>query len=90
MTTEQLHKVGRIDQIIRDFFSDNPSINEIMAKELMPLFIKKGIFTKNYRDGLPIRSILRELDSESKLSLLKNCKVVRKTVNRNWYFNRSL
>jgi len=83
---KQIHKIGRIDQIIRDFFEANPSIIEIPAKELMPLFIQKGIFYKNQRDGLPIRNLLRDLDKEDKLSLLKYTKVIRHSVNRNWYF----
>ncbi len=77
-----------MDQIVRDFFKDNPSVIEVKAKELMPLFIEKGIFNKDHRDGLPIRNILRDLDSESKLNLLKHCKVIRKDINRNWYFLR--
>jgi hypothetical protein len=83
---KQIHKIGRIDQVIRDFFEANPSIIEIPAKELMPVFIQKGIFYKNHRDGLPIRNLLRDLDKENKLSLLKHTKVIRHSVNRKWYF----
>jgi exo-beta-1,3-glucanase (GH17 family) len=88
MTDKKLQMIGRIDQIIRDYFDKNKSISEVMAKDLMPLFIEKGIFTKDHRAGLPIRTILRELDAENKLDLLKHVKVVRNTVNRNWYFTR--
>lgn len=88
MTEEFIHKVGRIDQIVRDFFKENTSINEIQAKELMPLFIEKGIFNKNYRDGLPIRNLLRTLDSENRLDLFSHCFVERKPINRYWYFRR--
>jgi hypothetical protein len=83
---KQIHKIGRIDQVIRDFFEANPSIIEIPAKELMPVFIQKGIFYKNHRDGLPIRNLLRDLDKENKLSLLKHTKVIRHSANRKWYF----
>ena len=89
MNENKLHKIGRIDQIVRDFFSDNPNEVEIPAKNLMSLFVKKGIFNKDYvRPGLPIRNLLRELDEEGKLSLLKHCKVVRNKTNRSWYFKR--
>ena len=89
MTENKLHKIGRIDQIVRDYFSDNPMEDEVPAKDLMNLFVEKGIFKKDYsRPGLPIRNLLRELDSENKLSLLKNCKVVRNQINRNWYFKK--
>ena len=86
ISEKQIHKIGRIDQVIRDFFEANPSIIEIPAKELMPVFIQKGIFYKNNRDGLPIRNLLRDLDKENKLSLLKHTKVIRHSVNRKWYF----
>jgi hypothetical protein len=85
-----IHKAGRIDQIVRDYFTSNPSTKEVPAKDLMLLFVEKGIFNKDYsRPGLPIRNLLRELDKEGKLTLLKNCKVIRNEVNRNWYFSRN-
>jgi hypothetical protein len=84
-----IHKAERIDQAVRDYFKSNPSIMEVSAKDLMPLFVDKDIFNKDYsRPGLPIRNLLRQLDKENKLSLLKHCKVVRHEVNRNWYFSR--
>ena len=84
----KIHRAGRIDQCVQDYFSANPSVREVLAKELMPRFIEKGIFRNDYKDGLPIRNFLRELDAAGKLSLLLNCKVIRKAVNRNWYFER--
>jgi len=85
---KKLHKIGRIDQIVRDYFADNPGVTEIPAKDLMKTFLDKGIFFKNQRDGLPIRKLLRDLDKEKKLHLLKHIKVVRHPVNRNWYFTK--
>lgn len=90
LTENTIHKAGRIDQTVRDYFDSNPSIKEVAAKDLMELFVEKGIFNKDYsRPGLPIRNLLRQLDAENKLSLLKHCKVVRHAVNRNWYFNKA-
>ncbi|WP_419702072.1 hypothetical protein [Mucilaginibacter sp. NFX135] len=89
MTENMIHKVGRIDQIVRDYFVDNKSINEVLAKDLMPQFIEKGIFNKDYKAaGLPIRSILRNLNAINKLQLLVHVKAVRKKVNTSWYFER--
>ena len=90
MTTNKIHKIGRIDQVVRDYFESNKSIVEIPAKNLMPLFIEKGIFNKDHRNGLPIRNILRELEAENKLDLITNAKVIRNTINRNWYFKSIL
>jgi hypothetical protein len=90
MITEKIiHKVGRIDQVLRDYFDSNPSVKQVAAKDMMELFIDKGIFNKDYsRPGLPIRNLLRQLDTENKLSLIKHCKVIRHKTNRNWYFNQ--
>jgi hypothetical protein len=85
---KKLHKIGRIDQIVRDYFETNESESEVMAKDLMPLFIKKGIFLKDQKKGLPIRELLRDLDKENKLYLLKHVKVVRNDVNSNWFFKK--
>ncbi|MHA4811897.1 hypothetical protein ACX0G9_27625 [Flavitalea flava] len=65
----------------------NPGEKEVPAKNFMLLFIEKGIFLKNHREGLPIRNLLRDLDKENKLYLLTHVKVVRNEVNRNWYFS---
>jgi hypothetical protein len=89
LSEKKLHKIGRIDQIVRDYFADRPTEKEVSAKNLMPLFIEKGIFEKDNRAGLPIRSLLRQLDAAGKLNLLKHAFVVRKEINRNWYFVRS-
>ena len=88
LSENKIHKAGRVDQIVRDYFTEHPQVDEISAKELMSLFIEKGIFKSNHRDGLPIRNFLRELDAENKTNLLKHLKVERKVANRNWYFIR--
>jgi hypothetical protein len=86
LSEKKIHKIGRIDQIVCDYFQTHPDQKEVPAKRLMPLFIEKGIFFKNHRDGLPIRSLLRHLDKENMLPLLKHVQVVRHAANRNWYF----
>ena len=86
LSENKIHRIGRIDQIVRDYFLANPSLKEIPAKDLMPLFIEKDVFKNNHRNDLPIREVLRELDSNNKLHLLKHVKVARKLKNRGWFF----
>jgi len=86
LSPKKLHRAGRIDQVVRDYFCLHPSVAEIPAKDLMPLFIEKGIFLKDHRNGFPIRQLLRELEATQQLSLLEQVKVIRHAVNRNWYF----
>jgi hypothetical protein len=89
LTESRIRKIDQIDQIVKDYFESNPAIEEVAAKDLMSLFVSKGVFARDYsRPGLPIRNILRELDELNKLHLLRHCKVVRNKINRNWYFNR--
>ncbi len=88
LSEKKIHKAGRIDQVFRDYFEQKNSQCEVLALELMPVFIEKGIFLKDDKNGKPIRDFLRELDKAGKLSLLKHVKVNRKQSNRNWYFTR--
>lgn len=86
-----IYITGRIDQIVRDYFLQPNAENPVRAKNLMPLFIKKGVFSKDSssRPGLPIRNLLRELDAANKLMLLLHCEVHRKR-NRQWYFSKKM
>lgn len=81
-----ISKINQINKVIETFFKANPSIDKIAAKELMPDFIKEGIFTSNHRDGLPLRELLRELDRENRLKLIPALHAERKTKNTYWFF----
>jgi hypothetical protein len=87
MKTED--KIKLINQVIDSFFKANTDIDKIPAKDLMPHFIKDGIFEKDHRNGLPIRSILRDLDENKQLDLIPSVHPERKKVNTNWYFIRT-
>lgn len=85
---KKLHKIGQIDQIVRNYFVDHPLLTEVYAKDLMYKFIGKGIFFKNYSNGLPIRQLLNQLDEANKLHMFKHIRVMRNEINRNWYFKK--
>ncbi len=79
-------KINEINIVLKDFF-DNPSNPRcVLAKSLMPLFIKHKIFNSDHREGLPIRNLLRALDRENKLNLIPFVQAERKTKNIYWYF----
>ena len=84
MTTDE--RIHRINQVLEDYFKHNP--NKIQAKELMPLFIKNGIFAKDNKDrpGLPIRKLLRKLDKDNKLTRIPYIVAERKDKNTYWFF----
>jgi len=52
----------------------------------LQLFIRKGIFPKDQKDGLPIRNILRNLDESKELHLIPYILAERKSKNTSWYF----
>ncbi len=82
-------KIARINEVVTDYFKNNLSVNKILAKDLMPEFIKAGIFNKDYeRKGLPIRNLLRELDRNNELDKIPSLLPERKPINTYWYFQR--
>ena len=83
-----MNKINDINKIIAYYFEKNSSITKIPAKDLMPEFIKAGIFEKDEKNGLPIRKILRELDQKGKLEMIPYVFADRKPTNTNWYFQK--
>lgn len=83
---DKVEKIRKINEVVERFFDDPGNPRRIAAKDLMPLFIRKGIFTTDHRNGLPIRSLLRELDQRKALSLIPYVFADRKNSNVNWYF----
>ncbi|MEQ8219369.1 MAG: hypothetical protein RH981_14120 [Arenibacter sp.] len=83
MTIEE--QAAKILQTVKDYLSTSTE-EKVPAKDLMPLFIKKGIFPKDHRNGLPIREILRKLDRSHQLHLIPYVYPERKAKNTNWFF----
>ena len=82
-------KIARINKVVTGYFKNNPSVNKIPAMNLMPEFIKAGIFNKDYeRKGLPIRNLLQELDRNNELDKIPSLLPERKPINTYWYFQR--
>lgn len=84
-----MNKHSEINKVLKDFFENNPNIHKIAAKELMPNFITAGIFSKDIKGGLPIRSLLRKLDASNSLHLIPYVFAQRNTANTNWFFQRT-
>lgn len=80
--------IENINKAVEIFFTENPNLNEAKPKDLMPICIRIGMFAKDYRAGLPLRDILRELDKLNKLDLIPNLIPERKEKNTYWRFYR--
>ena len=61
-------RIHAINKVLKEYFEDKPNQGPIPAKEFMELFVEKGIFNQDSNGGWPIRKLLRELDSENRLS----------------------
>lgn len=64
---EMQERVKAINNVLRAYFADKTNPRQVPALKLMGLFINKGIFNKDHRNGLPIRKILRKLNNEGRL-----------------------
>ena len=82
-------KILAVNLAIQDYFEKYPRETKIPAKDLMPHFIKKGIFKKDVKGGKPIRDILRNLDRSKQLNAIPFAFAQRGDVNTNWFFVRS-
>jgi len=82
-------KILAVNLAIQDYFKKHPRETKIPAKDLMPEFVKHGIFAKDHRSGLPIRKLLRDLDKDSQLKAIPFVFAERGAANTNWYFVRS-
>ncbi|RJV33912.1 hypothetical protein DWY55_18185, partial [Bacteroides sp. AF25-38AC] len=58
-------RISSINSVLQDYFTKHPQSEMTLAKEFMHLFIKNGIFNKDYKEGLPIRKILRAFGKSS-------------------------
>lgn len=84
-----MEKISQINAVVKSFFEKNKSVSEILAKDLMPDFVKAGIFKEDKKNGLPIRTILRKLDEQNQLHLIPFVYAKRNAANVNWYFRRN-
>jgi len=81
-----MDKIKLINQTLESYFTRNKIQNLVPAKDLMPEFIKAGVFLSDTKNGLPIRNILRKLDKENRLSMIPRAFADRKAANVKWYF----
>ncbi len=85
-----MSKISQINKVIQDYFALNTSVKLIPAKDMMPFFILAGVFNKDTKNGLPIRTILRRLDEKNELDQIPFVYAERKAANTNWFFQRSV
>lgn len=83
---EMQERVKAINNVLRDYFANKTNPRQVPAFKLMGLFIDKGIFKKDHRNGLPIRNVLRKLNNEGRLHDIPYARGELKQKNTNWTF----
>ncbi len=79
-------RIQAINSVLRAYFADKTNPRQVPALKLMGLFINKGIFNKDHRNGLPIRNILRKLNNEDRLHDIPYARGELKQKNIYWTF----
>jgi hypothetical protein len=79
-------EIEQINKVVKSYFEQHKDVDMVPAKDLMPEFIKAGIFIKDHKNGLLIRKVLRKLKSTNQLHLLPFAHGIQKTKNTNWFF----
>jgi len=78
--------ISKVNETITSYFNAHPTVDWIPVKKIMPALIEAGIFTKDEKNGLPMRKVLRRLDDQSALAKIPSVHAERKAEAVYWYF----
>ncbi len=86
MKSARLIEKGRLaDQFIKRWFTMTGA-DTAKPKDMMPYLVKHGVFTKDHREGFPLRNLLRQLDAVGQLSVINTARFEQKRKNKSWFF----
>lgn len=86
MRLDRLIERGRlVDEFIKRWFTVTGA-DIAKPKELMPYLVKQGVFTKDHREGFPLRNLLRQLETANQLSVSATARFEPKRKNKSWFF----
>ena len=81
-------KIAGINEVIADYFKNNPTTEWIPVKKIMPEMIAAGVFYRDEKKGLPLRKVLRTLDEAKELNKIPSVHAERKGIDTYWYLVR--
>lgn len=81
----RIARAKEIDGFIQKWF-ERTGEERAKPKDVMPFLVKHGVFTKDYREGLPLRKVLRELDRSGDLQIMKTVHFEQRKKNKLWFF----
>jgi hypothetical protein len=78
----------KINEAVDAYFESNSDTDYFPAKKLMPVLIKSGVFFRDKKSGLPLRLVLRALDTAGELGNIPRVHAERIGLDVYWYFVR--
>lgn len=88
MTKNTIDTNKAINEAVDTYFKANPEIECFAAKKLMPSLVKKGVFMRDKKNGMPLRQVLRTLDANDELAAIPRLHAERLGEDVYWYFLR--
>jgi hypothetical protein len=79
-------QIESINSVIEAYFTVNSDTTIIPVKELMPELIAAGIFTKDVKNGKPIRDVLKALHKSNELAQIPYAHAIQNGEDAYWYF----
>ena len=80
-------KGRRTDREIKKWFAMTGA-DVAKPRELMTYLVKQEVFSKDHREGLPLRTLLRRLEDAGQLSVITTARFDQMPKNKSWYFVR--
>lgn len=82
-----MDNIELINEVIAEYFNSHKE-DWIPAKDIMPALINAGVFTRDFKKGMPLRKILRLLDQENELDKIPSVHAERNEKVTYWYLVR--
>jgi hypothetical protein len=79
-------QIDSINSVIEAYFAAHNDVTILPVKELMPELIAAGIFTKDVKNGKPIRDVLKKLQKENTLNQIPFAHPMQNGEDTYWYF----
>lgn len=79
-------QIESINNVIEAYFATHTNTTIIPVKELMPELIAAGIFTKDKKNGKPIRDVLKALHKSNELVQIPYAHAIQNGEDTYWYF----
>lgn len=79
-------QIESINSVIEAYFATHTDTTIIPVKELMPELIAAGVFTKDVKNGKPIRDVLKALHKSNELAQIPYAHAIQNGEDTYWYF----